>query len=387
MRDYYFPRTKLANLILNQIQTNDSMNMTLFKQRRSGKTSFLIKDLIKEAEKRNDVFCFYLSFWDEYNDVNKLFVAEFINQIKHLFTTKDKIKNLFKFIQKIGLNINYNFKENDLDFNFFFEKLKENDLSLRLNFLFKNFHETFPDKKLFLLLDEFQELAHLKQEDQGFIKDLRTAIDINHTFVKVIFTGSSYNKLLSFFNDYNQPFYNFGSYLNLEDLDEDFLKHIHSSFFENTNGRDVDFKNLKYWFNKTNKSPYYVTEALKNLQRNVNSNFDAEINRLLALDKELFDKELVHINFWNGLSNVEKYLLLFLIKSNGKPNSKKSIENIRLILKIDDDKKAKNKIEYAIKKLINTEKVAKINNQFQIVDLKLKEWIINSPAFNEFLIL
>lgn len=52
---------------------------------------------------------------------------------------------------------------------------------------------------------------------------------------------------------------------------------------------------------------------------------------------------------FNGLSDVEKYLLLFLIKSNGKPNSKKSIENIKLVLKIDDDKKAKNKIEYATK--------------------------------------
>ena len=58
------------------------------------------------------------------------------------------------------------------------------------------------------------------------------------------------------------------------------------------------------------------------MQTLFDQNFDAEINRLLALDKELFDKELVHINFWNGLSNVEKYLLLFLIKSNGKPNSK-----------------------------------------------------------------
>lgn len=68
MRSYYFPRKDFAQIILNNIQTTDSMNMMLFKERRSGKTSFLKKDIINESltEKYKDkVFCFYHSFMGE----------------------------------------------------------------------------------------------------------------------------------------------------------------------------------------------------------------------------------------------------------------------------------------------------------------------------------
>ena len=43
--DYYYPRTDLANFVLRSAMRNDAMNLSLFKERRSGKTSFLLRDL------------------------------------------------------------------------------------------------------------------------------------------------------------------------------------------------------------------------------------------------------------------------------------------------------------------------------------------------------
>lgn len=392
MKEYYYPRTIMAEKLLNNIQTEDSMNIMLFKPRRTGKTSFLKKDLLEMSKNRfdKDVFCFYFSFFNSNKKVKEEFIFQFLIEISKDFSLKNKMKDFLDFIKKIGMKINYD-KEESFNISLFVNDLKETCLNLNLDLLFRKFKEYFPKRKLFLLLDEFQEVSILnKNQQDDFVKDLRTAIDFNHDFVKVIFTGSSYNKLMSFFNDSSKPFYNFGFHLKLNDFDENFIEHLLSVYFENTKDLTLRKETLLKWFEETNKSPYYISETLKILQNNiydgkkdVNELFDLEIKNLLILDKELIEKETIHINYWNGLSEIEKFLLLYILKRNGKITTKEIKNKILLQFHLNSEVQVKNKINYAIKKLIKSEKIIK-EKEYMFSDLKFKEWLLNSSYFDYF---
>lgn len=386
-KDYYYPRKKLAKIILDNIQTNDAMNMTLFKQRRSGKTLFLKNDVLSLTKEREDVICFYFSFMgNKESNINQKFVNNFIKSL----ISEEKILKTFK--NTLDLILSFNLLGNDKISNVaeISQAILNSKNNFDLNQLFQHFHIKFPEKKLFLLLDEFQEIAIL-EDNEDFIKELRTAIDFNSHFVKVIFTGSSYNKLMSFFNDYNQPFYNFGFHLELEDFDEKFVEHLLTVYFEKTGDLNLKKEILEKWFEKTNKSPYYISETLKIIQTKIlfnkkqdsNKLFENEIKKLILFDKELIEKDLVHQNFWNNCSDVEKMILIYLIKNNGKLLSSSFIEIIKERLEINENQKIKNKINYAIKKLIKSEKIIK-DKEYKFSDLKLKEWIINSKYFDLF---
>lgn len=391
MKSYYFPRTDKAELLLNNIKTEDPMNMMLFKQRRSGKTLFLKKDVMDLADKHN-VFCFYFSFLEIKNGdrITEDFINDFLISLKNGFSLNKKMfsefKNFFHLIKEFSFGVSIG-DEKVFNFELFLDTLRKQTNLVKIKHLFSYFKKCFPDKKLLLLLDEFQELSN--QQNLDFIKELRTAIDVNSDFVKVIFTGSSYNKLMSFFNDYNQPFYNFGFNLYLEDFDINFIKHLLSVFHERTKRLDLTEDYLFEWFNKTGKSPYYVSETLKVLENNPQAKFETEINRILSFDKDLINKELIHLNFWNGLNEIEKFLILYIIKVNGRLTTQFAIKSLQHYLKKLDvgqdltEKQLKNKISYFSKKMLSTEKISKVLNEYRIVDLKLKEWIVKNPMFDE----
>lgn len=382
IRNYHFPRNALANRIVKQLQTSDLIAYNIFKNRRTGKTDFLLKDLKPLAE-QNGVKVFYFSFMinqvDDKNgnvSIEDKFLRDFLyflkNNFFHNFDFKRNVKDFLKYFSKLRLGLKFDEKgletNFDLEFNHAINNLKCDSFMLRSLFSQISFSK---DDRFLLLLDEFQDLAKSKNY-LNFCSDLRTAINMNQENIKVIFTGSSKNKLSSFFRDYNQPFYNFGSSLELEDLDEDFVKHIISVYTNNTKDISIDYKEVYDAFLKTNKTPYYVAETLRRLEINNKQTFEVIFKKLLIEDQEIVGKYILYQNTYNNLNNVEKWILSKIIE-NKNLFSVSEIEKTNLI---DEEMKLKkSKIQYYLKKLIKNEIINKEKNNYHFNDLAFLEWL------------
>lgn len=189
------------------------------------------------------------------------------------------------------------------------------DENVNFEKLFFFFKQSFPDCKIILCFDEFQEIARFK--NMFLASKLRTAIDTYSDVVKSIFTGSSYNALMSFFNDIKQPFYNFSGILNFESFDRNFVTHICRAFFEFTQ-RDINEDEVYEAFLATNKSPYYVSQALKNLENNLNSTFKEQLKLLMVQDKSIIELDSINRHFFNTLSDFEKAMVYQIVYLGGK---------------------------------------------------------------------
>lgn len=368
--DYYYPRTDLAHFVLRSAMRNDAMNLSLFKERRSGKTSFLLRDLQPtsiQCFEQYHVVVLYFSFMgiDE-KDFSQLFVDKFFQTLSLFPFAKSKsfFNDLKKMSFKFEASINHNGVNISKDENVNFEEL----------FLF--FKQSFPDCKIILCFDEFQEIARFK--NTFLASKLRTAIDTYSDVVKSIFTGSSYNALMSFFNDIKQPFYNFGGTLNFESFDRNFVTHICKAFFEFTQ-RPINEDEVYEAFLATNKSPYYVSQALKNLENNLNSTFKEQLKLLMVQDKSIIELDSVNRHFFNSLSAFEKAMVYQIVYLGGKPFGQESRQFLMAQFPDLSEQQIRNKIQYANKKIIKSERFIKQNGAITLIDLRFKEWFLNQP--------
>lgn len=377
IKDYHFPRTDLAKRIVKQLRTTDLIAYNIFKNRRTGKTDFLLRDLKPLAEKEG-IKVFYFSFMLNQADekIEHKFLRDFVYFLKEEHLKHNKTKNLKDFLSflsklKLGVAINEKgFETNfDLEFNNLLKDLKSDGFSLRSLF---NQISLNKDDRFLLLLDEFQDLSKNKNY-LNFCADLRTAINMNQENIKVIFTGSSKNKLATFFNDYHQPFYNFGSSLELEDFDENFIKHIISTYSHNTGNFLISFEEVNEAFIQTNFSPYYVTETLRRLEINIKQSFQKIFKQLLIEDRKIMGQTLIYNKIFNNLHEIEKWIL-FQIIENKNMFSILEIEQANLLtpnLTLN-----KSKIQYYIKKLKQKDLINQIDKKnYEINDLSFAEWL------------
>lgn len=214
--NYFYSRKEYAEKLMKSI--GNSHAIVLFEGRRKGKTTFLINDLASIAS--NDHYVFYYSFMLEEKDLlNGNFKEDFIFKLNEfvndvIFNEKNNDR-----IKKSEFEISLDLKNPLMFLNSFKVKYKRENISqekiirkLNLIDIFDLIKE-FTDKKVLLILDEFQEVARFQKNQEekiGFIKDLRTGLDLNKTVIKTVFTGSSYNDLSKLFSNYNEPFYKFG---------------------------------------------------------------------------------------------------------------------------------------------------------------------------------
>lgn len=336
---YYFPRKKVAEN-LTKVLKDGGDSFILLKERRKGKTSFLLNELSKEAS--NDFYVFYHSFMKELKDKT---------------AKEDFVENLNKFIHEVVLQ-----KENELI------KHKKIDYSLKINML-KTFQlkingkvekeieennlfdlfeimKEMSDKPILLLMDEIQEisLARSKNENIGFIKDLRTNLDMNKNKIKAIFAGSSFNDLSNMFQNYNEPFYKFGGRLTFKDLEDDFLEHCIKVFYKETN-KTLNFDDVKKIYEEVGKTPIDLIEILLDMEINdeddINKYFYFSNFKTLRQSKEIYQE----------MSEIEKVVIKRILFNGKMITSKNALEWMQNLTQQNEIKITADNVRYAIKKL------------------------------------
>lgn len=336
---YYFPRKKVAEN-LTKVLKDGGDSFILLKERRKGKTSFLLNELSKEAS--NDFYVFYHFFMKELKDKT---------------AKEDFVENLNKFIYEVVLQ-----KENELI------KHKKIDYSLKINML-KTFQlkingkvekeieennlfdlfeimKEMSDKPILLLMDEIQEisLARSKNENIGFIKDLRTNLDMNKNKIKAIFAGSSFNDLSNMFQNYNEPFYKFGGRLTFKDLEDDFLEHCIKVFYKETN-KTLNFDDVKKIYEEVGKTPIDLIEILLDMEINdeddINKYFYFSNFKTLRQSKEIYQE----------MSEIEKVVIKRILFNGKMITSKNALEWMQNLTQQNEIKITADNVRYAIKKL------------------------------------
>lgn len=336
---YYFPRNKIAKN-LTKVLKDGGDSFILLKERRKGKTSFLLNELSKEASE--DFYVFYHSFMKELKDktakedfvenLNK-FIQEVVLQKENKFLNNKKIEYVLKInmLKTFQLKVNGKIEKEINEDNLFdlFQVIKE-----------------LSDKPILLLLDEIQEISLIrsKNENIGFIKDLRTNLDMNKNKIKTIFAGSSFNDLSNMFQNYNEPFYKFGGRLTFKDLEDDFLEYCIKIFEKETN-KKLNFDDVKKIYEEVGKTPIDLIEILLDMEINdeddIKKYFHLSNFKTLRQSKEIYQE----------MSEIEKVVIKRILFNGKMITSKNALEWMQNLTQQNEIKITADNVRYAIKKL------------------------------------
>lgn len=209
----HFPRANLAhNCFLVWGMGNQCIS--IYAQRRVGKTTFLQNDITDEAN-RMGVRAEYFTFMGKTNP-RHAFVDWLVDLVRGgginraAKGTKFTMEGTIPGIAKLSA-----------------EAILSDPADAGLEKLMKQLAKQEPG--MVLMLDEFQELAD-DLGNKSFIGSLRSALDSNRE-IKAIFTGSSIEKLQKVFEDVHAPFYNGASSLPFPKLGEDFTNFLADHYY------------------------------------------------------------------------------------------------------------------------------------------------------------
>ena len=298
---WHYPRTDLAQSVMNTLNSNIVHALTLFAPRRMGKTEFLRKDIMPLAQSMG-YRVFYFSFLD---GVSEVIEERFIEALQifaidsgYIHKGVSKLKETLKSVQVAGTG--FELQETDKNY-------KQTNISQILSQLAES------DKPTLLLLDEIQELVNIQQAS-GLVASLRTGLDMNKDAIKVIFTGSSRNGLLAMFDDARAPFFHFSTNLDLPVLDDGFVSHL-ALVYEQITGKTISISELIMAFNDLGRVPMQMRALLKEVILDPTHNLD---EARLKLGNSLASGQNYGA-MWQGLKTLDRAVIQYMAQGGQTP--------------------------------------------------------------------
>lgn len=347
---WHFPRKELAEKLTNAIKYNIIHSFTLFAPRRIGKTYFLSYDL-KPALDNLGYKTIYFSFGNQIGSHLNQFRNSLTQNIDKSLFSKLKIKEVNFPWCKISISQNSTFSE----------------LSI-LELLSVLAHEAEKrNSQIVLMLDEIQELINVENAE-GFIGELRTALDLNKNYVKVIFTGSSRHGLRKMFSDNKAPFFHFGTSLIMEPFGKEFTDFLAKTYHHIT-GKTIDEDAFYKIFTKLNFVTLSIREFLSFYIMCSNTSLE---DAYRGFESEKFDKN-GYVSYWNSLSSAEKILLLGLVNNLRNFYSERFYDFVLHQYKIEI---TQGRIQNALNKLLNHGDIHENEaGEYEIEDLFMRRWL------------
>jgi hypothetical protein len=217
--DWHFARPSLAEHYLQAFDFGLISATALYARRRFGKTEFLTKDLLPLAEAKGYAVG-YCDLWQEDEEpIESLVEAIAAAAIPRKITTRLRAK-LATPITKIKVSGKAGgVAEGGAEIEF---KAQDKAAQVRLRQVFAAFDGS--KNRGLLLIDEAQVLADKKHETLE--KALRALLDTRKDRMKVIFTGSSEDRLRTMFGAERKAFYNWARVEPLPLLGDEFVREL-----------------------------------------------------------------------------------------------------------------------------------------------------------------
>ncbi|WP_165087546.1 ATP-binding protein [Neisseria yangbaofengii] len=351
----YFPRTALAQTLIDSLQSGITHAFTLFAPRRMGKTQFLIKDIIPKAEAAG-FNVFYFSFMEGSGKDFHQTLFSFAQNVQTARKAKTFISDITK-LEILGVSIEREKQSQDEILPLF---------SQIIGAIAQNRQPTL------LLLDEVQELARQKDND-GLIRSLRTGLDIHQNKVKAIFTGSSTNGLRAMFNDNKAPFFHFSHVLNFPTLEREFTDFL-AGVYQQRTGRELDTAELYAAFERLNKIPLYMRAMLQDMIINP----DLQIEQALAARLEQMHENADYRQQWHEMSALDRLILETIANGGGALYSNETRQALTAKLGTGEPLKTST-VQSRIRRLTQQEIITSYGGgNFTISSPMFKKWIIEN---------
>jgi hypothetical protein len=198
--DWHFPRPRLAKHYLDAFDLGLVSAYALYARRRMGKTEFLVRDLAPAADRRGYAVG-YCNLWQE-NDSPLSALVDALTQMSNGRKLTAKIRSkLVSQVSRVAVSARAaGMAEGSAEVEF---KAPQPEGAAALRKAFKAFDEC--GNRGVLLMDEAQVLADARHEP--IEKALRALLDTRKDRIKVLFTGSSEDRLRRMFGVERKAFY------------------------------------------------------------------------------------------------------------------------------------------------------------------------------------
>lgn len=331
--DWHFERKALATHYLKTVYQGAINRIALLDVRRTGKTSFLLKDLYPVALE-NGFVPVYINLWTESENPATLIVSS-IEQTLRAY--KDKSSNTLKDIantqiKKVEVG---NSLLGKVAMEFDAKRAVEASQSdlLAINSALAELVKHCGDKVL-IIIDEIQHLATSDKFD-ATQRALRTALD-TFSDVCVVYSGSSRSGIDAMFSDKDKAFFNSAFLIDFPRLDREFVARC-QQILKQDFSLNYNINELNDCYNSFDQSPFWFIQLVNYLLVNQASLKDGLLfveaaiiqdggfERLKTRVKPL-DKQVLHALLANNSQMYSEQTLKSFSKKVGKKVTPSSVQ-------------------------------------------------------------
>lgn len=349
--DWHYPRRDIAETILNLFESESTHAITIFADRKMGKTEMLIEDLWPLAEKAGYEVR-YTSFWLDKSSPEKVFYDSLSVKKQDYSSIKARINVFGSYIETTTDLANEKGAAPSLQ-----------TISSQLEKLSKR------KKKTLLLLDEVQQLA-MGEGNDHFVAMLRTVLDTHKKKIHVVFTGSSQEGLLKMFSKHKAPLFNFSHQLDLPELTPSFVTYMTDAFHQ-ASGKKINLAASLRVFTKAHRVPARFHDLLRTML--INGRKDIEI--AFTEYKQSSGEQLRFNTDWQKLKPLDQSILLNIAQSKGNLFSEG--ERINFAASIGVEQISKSEVQRSLKRLKNLDIIESYTRgQYKFIELAFRDYIL-----------
>lgn len=352
--EFFCDREKETQTIINAV--TNGVNILLYSLRRMGKTG-LIKNVFYNLSKTTDYQLIYIDIYRTKN------VNDFVNVMANAMLSIDKkvwYKRVVEFIKSLRPVFTVNPISGQLEAEIQVGTAEEGTKNLDS---ILQFFEKYPSK-IIIAIDEFQQIT--EYPESGFEAFLRSKIQFLNN-VNFIYSGSNRRIITSMFHDYNRPFYQSGSNLYLDKIEDSNYAGFIKSLMEN-NGRKISIELINSGLKWTESYTWFTQNYFNRIWgKGVKTITDSLVREV---ELEIFsEKQRDFIELRNLLPENQMNLLVAIAKENGaeQPTAKDFLATYNL--------GSSSTVNSALKVLEQKELVYKDNKIYQLYDVYLKRYL------------
>jgi uncharacterized protein (DUF2164 family) len=354
--EYFCDRENETSRIMSEAY--NSSNITVFSQRKMGKTGLIMHSINKLQDEKFKCIYFDVITTKTLSDFVEEFGKAFLNQgISKSHKIINKASRLFKAFSPvvstdpITNSLSFELKLNRPD-------ALEYDLDNICDFIKKS------EEKYFIAIDEFQQIVNYPEKNTEEL--LRSKIQFlnNSSFV---FSGSKKDMLLSMFGSYSKPFYQSTTFLELKPIDKDVYSNFIIYNFAKNDIR-IDNKSLEFIFEKSRGITYFVQLFCHYLWNHGNKKINLELTKLI-FNRIIDERKSYYDNLATLLTRRQFGLLKALAKESGikQPMSNEFLSSYYL--------GSASTVKTALDFLFDKEFIYKEDGHYYLTDVLLSEWL------------
>lgn len=342
----------LKNHMLN------STNVVLFSKRRYGKSS-LIKEIFKNHINQDEYLTIYFDIFDmsSSNDFAYSFYKAVAKSFKNdMQTILQTLKNIFSratFSATVTSSGEIEFKPSLTHQSF--DTMMEDIFVNLSNYLKKH------NKKAIIAIDEFQQIATIKEKNIG--ATLRTYIQ-NIDNISFVFSGSKKHLLTQMFTNYAKPFYAQATPLELKSIPKEKFYAFVKEKFENTR-KTITQDAFETLYEMVDGESWLVQNTCYHLWQNYESvkaeYIESSIKEIAAMSDGIY--KMLFDNF----SNTQKAALKIIVNNRGANLLSKEVLSLNNI--------SKSSLVSALSVLLDREIIDKSDNLYYINDKLFEVWL------------